>query len=802
MPEQVTQMTPDPTHSPDSYDTPESPASPHDSLLDNLTEPQLEAVEHVDGPMLVLAGAGSGKTRVVTRRAANLVLRVGIPPWNILAITFTNKAAGEMRERVGQLVSERQSRAMTVCTFHSLCVRLLRTYAAQMNLTSSFSIYDTADQQRTMKQVLKQLGISTSNFSPGQVLGTISNAKNDLIASTDYANQATGFYERQIARIYPAYQAVLKKNNALDFDDLLMLAVHLLRKHEDVLEELRDRFQYLLVDEYQDTNHAQYIIAQSLAGQRRNLCVTGDPDQSIYAWRGADIRNILDFEDHYPDAKVVRLEQNYRSTQNILAAADKLITRNTERKHKSLWTENEQGAPVRTIACMDERHEARWVIEQFQHSRRDRDVPWGNMAVFYRINSLSRLIEEELVRAGIPYQVARGASFYDRKEVKDSLAYLRMIANPVDEVALVRVINTPARGISEKTIKAMQAHAAANDMTVYEVLDSPGSVPGMLPRAIKSVQAFAKLVADWRKEAGFDDLPEDGPSPSAVLSLRNFLERVLRESGLQKLYSKDIDDPDELRLMNLGELVSAAQQFDEEYFQWYDANRLNPVPNAATDFSVDLEEDSDLFEPVPEPPPLAQRLCDYLEQVSLVSDIDSIDANQGAVTLMTLHAAKGLEFDTVAMIGVEDGLLPHSRADEEGREGVEEERRLCFVGITRAQKNLMVTHARYRSIFGRTAATIPSRFLREMRGEHTELIDLGDGDSQEPGELTLDTSMGDAETYGDAFPPGTIVRHAKFGIGRVLKLNAIGANARAQVQFQTAGVKTLVLEYAGLERVD
>jgi len=771
---------------------PENTTTTIESLLSNLTEPQRQAVEHVEGPMLVLAGAGSGKTRVVTRRAANLVLGVGIAPWNILAITFTNKAAGEMRDRVGQLLSERQARAMTVCTFHSLCVRLLRSYAQQMDLKSGFSIYDTADQQRIMKQTLKQLNYSSSNFSPSQVLGTISNAKNELKTPADYENVADGFYENRVAKIYPVYQAALKKNNALDFDDLLLMTVQLLRRHEDILIDLRRRFQYLLVDEYQDTNHAQFVIAQVLAGEHKNLCVTGDPDQSIYAWRGADIRNILDFETHYPDAKVVRLEQNYRSTKNILAAADVLISHNFQRKRKNLWTENPTGESVRAVECSDEQHEARMAVEKLARLRDEENLTWGQMAVFYRVNSLSRLIEEELVRRGIPYQVARGASFYERKEIKDTLAYLRAIANPADDVSLLRIINLPSRGISDKTVKAIQARAAAQNTTAAAILEDPQSIPGLKPRAIKSVENFANLIHSWRHEAGFDDSPDGGPPPSAVLSLRNFVERVLRESGLEDHYRKDTSEPDELRLMNLGELVSAAQQFDEEYFEWLDANRLNPVEKEQAEDQVEL--------PAP-PTSLAQRLIDYLEQVSLVSDIDSIESNQGAVTLMTLHAAKGLEFPVVVIIGLEEGLLPHSRAADEGRDGVEEERRLCFVGITRAQQHLMVTHARFRSVFGKTSASIPSRFLQEMLGDHLDQSNLiTDADASD--ELTLDTSTGDAQTYGEAFPPGTVVRHGKFGRGRVMKVNSVGSLARAQIQFDTVGVKTLVLEYAGLERID
>lgn len=728
--------------------------APGSSLLDDLTESQSQAVSHVDGPLLVLAAAGSGKTRVITRRIANLILGVGIAPWNVLAITFTNKAAGEMRERVSKLVSEKQAAAVTICTFHSLCVRILRRYADRVGLPAAFSIYDTADQKATVKKALEDLEINKNNFPPSQVLSTISNSKNELIGPEQFAASANDFYQRHIAKIYKKYEEILEKNNALDFDDLLLKTANLLRKHADVLAELRERYQYLLIDEYQDTNHSQFVIAHSLAAEHKNICSTGDPDQSIYAWRGADIRNILDFESHYPDATVVRLEQNYRSTKTILAVADHLIQHNTQRKHKELWTDNEIGEPAAITKCRDERHEAKWVVDQLIRAHDHDNITWGEMAIFYRVNSLSRVMEETLLHENIPYQIARGTAFYDRKEIKDAVGFLRVVANPADEVSLLRIINTPARGISNATVKMIQAQSTAHNQTVEQVIAYPTGMASLNPRAVKAVEKFHTTLRNWRKAAGFEE-SESGESPS----LRMFVENVLRESGLEDFYRNDKSDPDQERLMNLGELVSSAQQFEDE-----------------------LEEGMSIRD----------KLLAYLEQIALVSDVDAIESNQGAVTLMTLHAAKGLEFPVVAIIGVEEGLLPHSRANEDGRD-IEEERRLCFVGITRAMRRVMITHARYRTVFGQTTPTIPSRFINELGTEHTETLDES---ADEFG--YQDTSPINAAVA--EFQPGTLVEHPSFGVGRVVKVYTMG-QARAQIQFQSAGMKTLVLEYARLERL-
>ncbi|MBI1336759.1 MAG: AAA family ATPase [Phycisphaera sp.] len=746
-----------------------------DDMLADLTEPQREAVTHVEGPLLVLAGPGSGKTRVITRRIAYLVKGVGIAPWNILAITFTNKAAGEMRERVGRSLSERQARATTVMTFHSFCARILRDYADLVGLKPTFTIYDTADQQRAMKRALEDLDFSSNNFPPARVLATISNAKNELIDAEAFAAAASGFFDKKVAQLFSKYQSILRASNAVDFDDLLLLCVRLLREQTDVTEALRDRYQYLLIDEYQDTNHAQFVLAHALASGRArpNICATGDPDQSIYAWRGADIRNILDFETHYPDAAIVKLEQNYRSTQRILDTADALIQRNRQRKHKRLWTENEQGDKPLVVTCADERDEARWVVEHLTLLHDRQAIPWSGMAVFYRVNSLSRSLEEAFRAAAVPYQIARGTAFYDRKEVKDLIAYLRVLANPSDEVNLLRIINTPARGISDNTVKAMQAYATAHQLPLADVLDDVRPVTALNARAVSAVQKFNAQLLGWRRDAG---LIENQPSPThdTTPSLRMFVERVLRESGLEDYYRNDKGDPDSERLANLGELITSVQQYESD-----------------ADAQAQLDEQPQ--------PGVNNKLLGYLEQVSLVSDVDSLEgdparATDGMVTLMTLHAAKGLEYPAVVIVGFEDGLIPHQRSRDNEKE-LEEERRLLFVGITRAMRRLSITRARRRTIFGQTQPTIRSAFLNELPSEGIETEDSG-GEESDPFDRL------DATGLASEFPPGTNVRHPQFGLGRVVNIATSGLQTRAKVHFNTVGSKTLILEYARLQRVE
>ncbi len=749
------------------------------ALLDGLTEPQREAVSYVDGPLLVLAGPGSGKTRVITRRVAYLVREVGIAPWQVLAITFTNKAAGEMQARVAELVSQRQARALTLCTFHSLCARLLRQHAQLLGFPPGFSIYDSDDQKRAVKQALEDLEISASNFSPANVLSSISKAKNELVDADAYRQSADNFYSKTVAKVYAKYTDILHRNAAMDFDDLLLYLVQLFRGHPQTLRELQDRYQYVLIDEYQDTNHAQFLIAAALAQRHQNLCATGDPDQSIYGWRGANIRNILEFEQQFPGAKVVRLEQNYRSTGHILAAADALIRHNTARKHKELFTEAGDGARVRCVTCFDERDEAESAVEFMQKVHDEQNIAWSGMAVFYRMNSLSRVMEDALRNAGIPYQIARGTAFYERAEIRNVVAYLRAIVNPADEVALLRIINMPTRGIGDRSIEAVQAFAIANHMTFDQVITDPRRVTSLSTRAQNTIAAFAAMLRKWRQTAGFEgdtpQLPQDQPG------LRLFVEDVIRQSGLHDAYLNDKSDPDQERLANLGEFVTFTQQFEDDL----EFNR----------------EDDDADQPLP----LRDKLLAMLEQISLVSDVDNVNSDSGAVTLMTLHAAKGLEFPVVTILGLEDGLLPHQRAGESARPGdaLEEERRLCFVGITRAMRYLTLSHAIQRTIFGRTMSAIASPFLRELPEEHLEQISHSADDDEDDhvlGESLLQRRQ--ARGLASEYPIGCYVRHNEFGLGVVESISAEGAHTRCRVRFLQVGRKTLILQYARLERVD
>jgi DNA helicase-2/ATP-dependent DNA helicase PcrA len=744
-------------------------------LLEDLTDAQREAATHVDGPLLIVAGAGSGKTRVITRRVAYLI-SLGIPAASILAITFTNKAAGEMKERVSKVL-RRPLRDFgrldqpwpTICTFHSLCLRILRHYAPRIGLPLNFSIYDSADQTRVIKEALKTLEISSTNFAPAAVHSQISNAKNQLLTPEAFAASATDFFSRTVARVYTKYQQLLAANNALDFDDLLLRTTLAMREHRDILEELQQRYQYILIDEYQDTNHAQYVLAHALAMKHRNMCVVGDPDQSIYAWRGADIRNILEFEKDYPDAKVVKLEQNYRSTKTILQIADSLIAHNTQRKKKSLWTENDQGDRAKLILAQDEYDEAARVMQLLkeQHDQHQRD--WNQMAVFYRMNALSRVMEKALFDANIPYQIARGVEFYNRKEIKDVLAYLRVVANPADEVSLTRILNAPPRGLGDTTVKSLVSHAVATGTTLFGALEQASKVPGLSTRAANSASQFVSMINALRKIAERGE-----PSPDSVKMfdetkgvVQTVMEEVVARSGYEAYVRKsDKGDRDigESAMDNVSQLITAAAEYDAG----------NPEGS----------------------------LQDYLSAVSLVSDADHLKGAGGAVTLMTLHAAKGLEFPVVAMIGLEEGVLPHSRARGNLSE-LEEERRLCFVGITRAQENLILSKAAYRTMRGLRERTVTSPFLNEMPPEGLEVEDrtsLGFG-SEISRDEHRERLMSESQQLSNQFRRGQMVRHPTFGIGRIVDVSDMGQHTRAVVEFNAAGRKTLILQYARLEAV-
>jgi len=798
-----------------------------ESLLADLTPPQSQAVLCTEGPLLVLAAAGSGKTRVITRRIAYLV-SCGVPAWSILALTFTNKAAGEMRERVYHLIGsaeQRPVRGLTITTFHSLCARLLRRYAVPAGLKPDFTIYDTSDQTALCKKVIEGLQLSTSNFPARSVLSAISNAKNDLLDAEAFAQQVFDFSGKQIAKIYASYTKALRSANAVDFDDLLLLMAKVLKIDESVREECRRRWQYLLVDEYQDTNHAQFLIASLIAGEGDkaakgdgakaagpNFCVVGDPDQAIYGWRGADISNILEFEEHYPGAKVITLGENFRSTAPILAVADGLIRHNKRRKHKDLFTSRKGGEKVEAVLCRDERHEAQlvadWLKAQSQASAEDEHegIPWREMAVFYRTNSLSRVMEESLRGASIPYTIARGTAFYEREEVKTALAYLRVVANQADGVSLARIVNTPTRGIGGTSLDRVEVFAAPQGLTLFEAMQRAGEVPGLTPRATSAMNKFVEMVNGWTGGGTFLGAQVSHTLPELV-------DRIVKESGLEAMYKAQAQtsktQTDEERLDNLAELVSSARQFELEYDISADPGSDAPfVPEAAATTA-------------PATPPLLALLRAYLESVALVADADAVDPAQGSVTLMTLHAAKGLEFKAVAMIGLEEGLLPHSRAIGAPTDAdMEEERRLCFVGITRAMRRLHMTAAKYRTIRGMSERTIPSRFLGEVPAGHMVVCDQSDTFGDVAG-AQWGESGGEAESYTPAgktalgsprrhstplpglageFPVGSQVRHPQFGVGTVKSVES-GTNARAVIAFRDAGTKTLVLEYARLTRV-
>jgi len=680
-----------------------------------------------------------------------------------------------------------------VCTFHSLCARLLREVAAAANLPKTFSIFDASDQTKAVKQAIKDVNISADNFQPAAVLSAISKAKNKLQSPAAFAKDAIAFFEKNIARVYARYEQILAENKAVDFDDLLLKMAVLLRDNKEVRTQLQERYQYILIDEYQDTNHAQFILAHMLAMEHKNICATGDPDQSIYGWRGANINNILEFEQFYPNTKVVLLEQNYRSTKTILKAASGLIANNSKRKKKDLWTQNEEGPRIQLVSCNDEHQEAAEVVRRMKelHEKgNEGGVPWDRMAVFYRVNSLSRVLEDALMKQGVPYQIARGTEFYARKEIKDVLAYLRVISNPADSASLERIINVPTRGLGDTSVAKIQYYASQNQMTLLEACAVADQVPELTTRAVNAAKKLAELFASWRTVVAEPQGP--GTAVPGLDGIRGLMEKVVRESGLEaEVKKKDAgEEGDTARLANVEELISVAAEFDLQ----------NPEGT----------------------------LDDYLQQVTLISDVDKIkeaggDAGGGAVTLMTLHAAKGLEFPFVAMVGMEDGLIPHMRAIgfSSNPDEMEEERRLAFVGITRAMKHLMISHAKYRMIRGQTERTVRSQFLDEMPEECFEEIDLTGEESglgslgyrdeasygrraqQERRQYEANVERKQAETQASGFKQGMLVRHPQFGLGRIESITVSGATTKADVRFQGgAGKKTLLLQFAKLERVD
>jgi DNA helicase-2/ATP-dependent DNA helicase PcrA len=731
---------------------------PADSpLFADLNPTQREAVAATEGPVLVVAGAGSGKTRVLTYRIAHLVRDHNVAPASILAITFTNKAADEMRERVSRLVGG-AVHSMWVSTFHSACVRILRREASRLGYKSGFSIYDEADSVRLIKIVSKDLDLDPKRFPPKQIKAAISKAKNELVDFESFSDHGEGFYHEQVADIYRAYQQRLLAASAMDFDDLLMITVELFGAFPDVLEHYQDRFRYVLVDEYQDTNRAQYTLVKQLTDKHRNICVVGDSDQSIYKFRGADIRNIRDFEKDYPDARVIILDQNYRSTENILHAANSVIANNTKRTPKNLWSDRGVGELIIRYEAEDEHDEAGFVVDEVERLQ-SAGFNLADMAVFYRTNAMSRVIEDVFVRRGIPYTVVGSVKFYDRKEIKDAVAYLRALVNPADEVSLKRIINEPRRGIGATTIAHLDRFSQSNRISFAEAIDRAGDIPQLNARAASSVAEFGALIRLMRERAA------EGGVEAAVQSV---LDDTGMVSGLDA--EKTIEAMG--RVENLRELVGVAAEFEQ-----------------SNEGAVIGDEDFDALDNM-------RRLEIFLESTALVADIDEWEEGAGAVTLMTLHTAKGLEFPVVFIVGMEDGVFPHMRSLGDPGE-LEEERRLAYVGITRAQDHLFLTSAWNRMLFGGSNYNPPSRFLKEVpegllqkagkrqrRSPADRVASVGPRTQVDPGSVTA----------------GDRVRHDKWGLGTVREIVGIGDRAEAEVMFDTQGKKRLLLAWAPLEK--
>jgi len=810
---------------------PRPPRLTPEEILSRMNPPQQEAVSHIKGPLLILAGAGSGKTRVLAHRVAYLIAS-GVKPWQIVSVTFTNKAAGEMRERISGLIGEESAREATIGTFHAICARILRRDGAAIGLTRSFTIYDRADQVALTKAILRRLDLDEKRFAPAGMLAWIGQRKDELADVATAKRQAGNYYDETAARVYEAYQRQLGEDDAVDFDDLLMRTVFLFEQHPDVLARYQGRWQHILVDEYQDTNRAQYLLCRHLAAKHKNLAVVGDDDQSIYSWRGADLRNILDFEADYPDAKVVKLEQNYRSTQTILDAAHSVVSRNTGRKDKKLWTDRGPGTQIELFDAYNEYEEAEFVARQVEKlvggatrgsiaklltSRADDEdgtLRYGDIAVTYRVNAQSRVIEESLMRFGIPYQLVGGTRFYERREVKDALAYVRLARNPGDRVALERIINVPARGIGAKSVEELRAAAERDGISIWQAVESAGDNPNLAPRSRAQLGTFAELMRGLMAMVSVEP-------PSATF------DAATERSGLRDAIVDGTEDGDE-RWLNVTELRNHAAEFDEIA------------------------------------PP--EGLARFLEEVALVSDQDELADAPDRVTLITLHAAKGLEFPVVFIVGMEEGLMPHRRALEDERE-LEEERRLAYVGMTRAKDRLYLLHAHHRSTYGVGAQAEASRFLAELpqdllsaarssapfgrgasrgtdddggwlpigyrspsgrvreplrpislpdlqtprplgrqldaarervaaaRYEGGAPVDLGSGTFSAPG-------AGDALGEGEdpAWHAGDRVKHRRFGDGIVVSSRIVKGDEEVTVAFVGEGVKRLVAAYAGLER--
>ncbi|HJA68278.1 MAG TPA: DNA helicase PcrA [Candidatus Mediterraneibacter cottocaccae] len=742
------------------------------SIYDKLNEPQREAVFHTDGPLLILAGAGSGKTRVLTHRIAYLIEERGVNPWNILAITFTNKAAGEMRQRVDSLVGF-GSESIWVSTFHSMCVRILRRFIDRLGYDNRFTIYDTDDQKTLMREVCRKVDIDTKRIRERVILAEISSAKNELVTPEEYELNAGGDLSKQkLAKAYREYEAQLKSNNALDFDDLLVKTVQLFQTQPDVLENYQERFRYIMVDEYQDTNTVQFQLVRLLAGKYRNLCVVGDDDQSIYKFRGANIRNILDFEKEFPDAYVVKLEQNYRSTGNILEAANSVIRNNTGRKDKTLWTANGEGDKIHLRQFDTAYDEVDFIAEDIQRQVRD-GASYNDNAVLYRTNAQSRLFEEKFVAMNIPYKIVGGINFYARREIKDLLAYLKTIDNGQDDLAVRRIINVPKRGIGLTTVNRIQESADERGISFYEALMAPDLIPG-IGRSASKLDSFAALIEYFKGQAAGE-------------SITDLLKEVIEKTGyVQELEADDKEDA-EARIQNIDELLNKAAAYEES--------------------CADRNDEA--------------SLAGFLEEVALVADIDSLDESQDYVVLMTLHSAKGLEFPHVYLAGMEDGLFPsYMTIMADDGEELEEERRLCYVGITRAEQELTLSCARKRMVRGETQYNKMSRFIKEIP---MDLIETGHRKIEKDTEIPVQNTYAQAKQAFRAVPfsalqkgsqlraekggslpyqVGDRVRHVKFGEGTVQDIREGGRDYEVTVDFDNAGVRKMFAAFARLVKVE
>ena len=729
---------------------------PMNSLLTGLNKEQQQAVQHTEGPLLILAGAGSGKTKVLTVRVAYLLAQ-GVNPYEILAITFTNKAAKEMKSRVEGLVGDVANR-IWLSTFHSFCAKFLRfEIDSFLGYNSNFTIYDTSDSQAVIKAALKALNLDDKYYPVGAMIAAISDAKNKLLFASDFRKQARDFYQQKVADVYEYYERELRKNNALDFDDLLLVAVKLLQSNATVLDKYSHRFRYVMIDEYQDTNHAQYLLAKLLASHWKNIAVVGDADQSIYAWRGADIQNILDFEKDYPNCTSIKLEQNYRSTKIILDAANAVIDNNEGRPEKNLWTDKTEGAKIQHFTAQSEHEEAAFIGDTIAKKHDIHDVPYGDMAILYRTNAQSRVLEEALIKRALPYTMVGGTKFYDRKEIKDVLAYLRVLYNPFDDLSLLRIINVPKRSIGATTVAKLQEYARANGTSLFMTLTQLHLIDSIKGKTKEKLEEFGILIFTLVSEM----------ENRTVLDI---LESILDRTGYLAQLEESTDPQDQARAENIGELLSVAKDFQD----------TNP----------------------------SGTVEDFLEQVALVNDVDSFEQEESKVTLMTLHAAKGLEFPIVFLCGLEEGLFPHSRTLMNPEE-IEEERRLAYVGITRAEKELYISNATTRTVFGRTSSYLPSRFIDEIP---EELVDGLRAKRKVPDDIKRHVPQHMSVTSRPVTKPivrneviadwkvGDTAIHSKWGNGKVINVTGEGAGMKLTIEFPTQGVRVVMAKFAPVKK--